>query len=174
MSRPRRQVRKKANLTKKKAKIAQDAAALAGTTNEALDDGSNKGQAYPAFEPNDNQVIIAKDKLPSLDQDFIKNVKSLTSAQTATIAHTMKDGWDVGSLTKVKSIERPDATGKKKKVAFKFHFKSSKNACWFKLTDREYGASGAFDEQWVVLGKRARAAAAPAEGGAPKKKKKKT
>ena len=64
-------MRKKKNLIKKKAKMAVDASALAGTTSQALDDGSNSTKAYPAFEPKTQQVVIAKDMLPSLDEDFI-------------------------------------------------------------------------------------------------------
>ena len=69
---------------------------------QALDDGSNSTKAYPAFEPKAQQVVIAKDMLPSLDEDFIKHAKSQTRAKIVTIAHTMKGDWDVGSLTTIK------------------------------------------------------------------------
>ena len=128
--------------------------------------------AVQAFEPKTQQVVIAKDMLPSLDEDFIKHAKSLTRAKIVTIAHTMKDGWDVGSLTNMKYVTRTDPTGAKLKAALKYYFKSAKHACWFKLKRREYGASGAFDQQWVLLGKRGRDAGVG--GGAAKKKKKTT
>ena len=163
---------------KKKAKQAAAAADLAGTTNKTLADGSeNAAAVYPAFEVPNKYELVAKGKLPAIDENFIAGITKVTGSAAKNFAHTMKGGWEIGKLTKVKATMRTDPTGKQQQAKCEYHFTGPHSSCWFKLRSREYGPAGSANQQWVLLTKK-RAAPPATQGGAAapaaKKAKKRT